>query len=104
MSKLVNISILFPNNVLIILNNNTFIIKGPFGILKKKIFDGTKNDLFFNINKINIKYYNKISNRITFIINKKSYSIYKNTYHILLSLIKKYIEMVSTGFLTILQV
>ena len=104
MSKLVNVSILFPSNVIIFLNNNTLIIKGPFGVITKKIFDGTKTDLFFNINKINIKYYNTISNRLTFYIDKKNYSVHKIWYHNLLSLLKKYIDIVSTGFLSVLQV
>lgn len=104
MSKLVNVSILFPSNVIIYLNNNILIIKGPFGIIKKKIFDGTKTDLFFNINAINIKYYNSIFNRLTLNINKKNYSMHKSWYHNLLSLLKKYIDIVSTGFLSVLQV
>jgi len=104
MSKIVNVSILFPSNVIVYLNNNSLIIKGPFGIIKKSIFDGTTKDLFFNINSINIKYYNKISNRLTIYMNKKNYSTYKLWYHNLLSLLKQYIDIVSTGFLSVLQV
>lgn len=104
MSKLVNVSILFPNNILIIFNYNYLIIKGPFGTITKNIYSSNSSDLIFNVNSINIKYSNSKNNIFTLYINNANYSMYKNIYHNILFLMKKYISIVSTGFLSILQI
>lgn len=104
MSKLIKISILFPTNTIIYINYNYLIIKGPFGMIIKKIFENSLLDLFSNIISINIKYFNTIFNNITLNLENKKYIFYKKNYHFLLMNIIKYIDIVSTGFLSILQI
>jgi len=103
-SKISKVSLLFPNNVLIYLNYNLIIIKGTFGTISKKIYTNNSNDLFYNIHSINIKYSNKKYNNLILKINNKNYSSYKIIYHNFLYLFKKYINIVSTSFLSILEV
>ena len=103
--KLIKLTILFPHNIFIILNLNNLIIKGPFGTFKKNLLSNSFNNfLFSNLNKINIKYFNKISNQFTLSINRQNYFLYKTIYHNLINTLKKYIEISSTGFLSILQI
>ena len=100
-TKLTNLTLIFPTNVLIIFNNNYLILKGPFGTFKKNIIS---NKLIFNLNSLKIKYFNKYFNKISLIMYKKNYFMYKLQYHNLIVNLKKTIEYISIGFLSLLQV
>jgi len=104
MSKLNNLNLLFPKNVLILLlDNNKIMIKGPFGTYISSIFEGTEKDLFFCIKSIKIKYNINSYNQLKIILHNNKINS-KLHYNRLLTTIKRLVDLVSNGHLSILQI